>query len=59
MVLSVVREATDKDYIITVLTDCCAEMDLEARRLLTTKIFPCKAEVRTAAEWSSNLQTER
>src|ERR1017187_4124575 len=39
VVLSTLREAADKDYTITVLSDCCADSDEEVHRVLTTKIF--------------------
>jgi len=51
VVLSTLREASDKDYVITVLADCCADMDEEVHRVLTTKIFPRQADVMTAEEW--------
>lgn len=50
VVLSTLREAADKDYAITVLSDCCADMDEEVHRVLTTKIFPRQAEVITVKE---------
>jgi nicotinamidase-related amidase len=52
VVLSTVREAADKDYRLTVLSDCCADADEEVHRVLTTKIFPRQADVLTAEEWS-------
>lgn len=51
VVLSTLREAADKDFRITVLSDACADADEEVHRVLTTKIFPRQAEVMTAAEW--------
>jgi nicotinamidase-related amidase len=51
VVLSTLREAADKDYRITVLSDCCADGDEEVHRVLTTKIFPRQADVLTVAEW--------
>ena len=54
VVLSTLREAADKDYAITVLSDCCADMDEEVHRVLTTKIFPRQAEVMTSEEWSNS-----
>jgi nicotinamidase-related amidase len=54
VVLSTVREAADKDYILTVLSDCCADRDEEVHHLLTTKIFPRQAEVITSDEWCAN-----
>ena len=53
VVLSTLREAYDKDYSLTVLSDCCADRDEEVHRVLMTKIFPRQAEVMTADEWYS------
>jgi nicotinamidase-related amidase len=52
VVLSTTREAADKDYRITVLSDGCADADPEVHRVLTTKIFPRQADVITVEEWS-------
>ena len=51
VVLSTVLEAADKDYELTVLSDCCADADEEVQRVLITKIFPRYAEVSTTEEW--------
>lgn len=51
VVLSTLREASDKDYRITVLSDCCADRDEEVHRVLMTKIFPRQADVMTVDEW--------
>ena len=51
VVLSTVREAADKDYRITVLSDGCADRDEEVHRVLTTKVFPRQADVITVDEW--------
>ncbi len=51
VVLSTLREAADKDYALTVLSDCCADGDEEVHRVLTTKVFPRQAEVKTVDEW--------
>jgi len=55
VVLSTLREAADKDFQITVLSDCCADGDEEVHRVLTTKIFPKQAEVMPAEEWNASL----
>jgi len=55
VVLSTTREAADKDYRITILSDCCADMDSEVHQVLTTKVFPRQAEVVTAEEWIKQL----
>jgi nicotinamidase-related amidase len=52
VVLSTVREAADKDYRITVLSDGCADRDDEVHHVLTTKVFPRQADVMTVGEWS-------
>ena len=51
VVLSTTREAADKDYALTILSDCCADADEEVHRVLTTKVFPRQADVRTVDEW--------
>jgi nicotinamidase-related amidase len=52
VVLSTLREATDKDYRLTVLADCCADSDEEVHRVLITKIFPRHADVVTVDDWN-------
>lgn len=52
VVLSTLREAADKDYRITVLSDCCGDSDEEVHRVLTTKVFPRQAEVLREEEWA-------
>jgi len=51
VVLSTLREAADKDYSMTVLADCCADMDDEVHRVLTVKIFPRQADVIHSENW--------
>ena len=51
VVLSTLREAADKDYRITVLSDCCFDADEEVHWVLTTKVFPRQADVVSLAEW--------
>lgn len=55
-VLSTLREAVDKDYVLTVLSDLCADRDEEVHRVLTGKVFPRHADVLSAAEWLSAIQ---
>jgi nicotinamidase-related amidase len=55
VVLSTLREAADKDYFITVLSDCCGDADPEVHRVLTTKVFPRQAEVLTHKQWMENI----
>jgi len=51
VVLSTVREAADKDYRLTVLSDGCEDYDPEVHHVLTTKVFPRQSEVLTIEEW--------
>lgn len=55
VVLSTVREAADKDYRLTVLSDGCADFDPEVHSVLLNKVFPRQAEVMTTAEWAGSL----
>lgn len=51
VVLSTLREASDKDYQLTVIEDCCADADEEVHRVLTTKVFVKQAEIFSAEQW--------
>jgi|SRR6187402_117095 len=53
VVLSTLREASDKDYRLTVLADCCADGDDEVHNVLTTKVFPRQADVITVDKWQA------
>lgn len=55
VVLSTVREAADRDYRLTVLSDACLDMDRDVHRVLTEKIFPRQADVETVAAWRAGL----
>lgn len=55
VVLSTLREAADKDYQLTVLADCCVDLDEEVQRVLLSKVFPRQAEVIQASEWRAKL----
>lgn len=56
VVLSTLREAADKDYQLTVLSDCCADADEEVHRVLLTKVFPRQADIISAETWSARLE---
>ncbi|MFL5588440.1 MAG: cysteine hydrolase family protein [Ktedonobacteraceae bacterium] len=58
VVLSTLREAADKDYQLTVLSDCCVDSDEEVQRVLLSKVFPRQAEVVTVQAWSEGLKLE-
>jgi nicotinamidase-related amidase len=58
-VLSAVRAASDKDYRIIVLSDCCADNNKEVHQVLLENILPMQAEVTTSAEWLDAIVGER
>ena len=51
VVLSTLRQASDLDFTLTVLSDGCLDNDPEVHRVLTEKVFPMQADVTTVAEW--------
>ena len=53
VVLSTLREAADKDYRLTVLSDGCADRDSEVHNVLLNKVFPRHAEIMTTAKWAA------
>ncbi|CAK4870524.1 unnamed protein product [Aphanomyces euteiches] len=55
VVLSTLREAADKDYVLTVLSDACIDADPEVHRVLTEKVFPRQADVLTVDAWIDTL----
>lgn len=55
VVLSTLREAADKDFAITVLSDACLDADPEVHRVLTEKVFPRQADVLTVDAWIDTL----
>lgn len=57
VVLSTLREASDKDYQLSVLSDGCGDTDPEVHNVLLTKVFPRQADVLTAAEWVAGIAT--
>ena len=59
VVLSTLRYAADKDYKISVLSDCSWDRDEEVHRVLTEKIFPRQAEVLDLEQWSQKLNNSQ
>ncbi len=55
VVLSTLRYASDADYRLVVLKDCCSDRDTEVHRVLTEKVFPRQGSVITAAEFVAAL----
>jgi nicotinamidase-related amidase len=56
-VLSTLLEAADADYGLVVLRDCCADLDLELHNCLLDNLFPKRAQVLTASETLSHLDS--
>jgi nicotinamidase-related amidase len=55
VVLSTLREAADRDYHMTVLSDACADPEPEVHDFLIKKVFPFSGEVLTTDEWITAL----
>jgi nicotinamidase-related amidase len=51
VVLSTLREAADRDFQLTVLSDACADPDDDVHDFLLTKIFPSQSAVQTVDSW--------
>ncbi|GAA1548337.1 cysteine hydrolase family protein [Nocardioides humi] len=56
VILSTVREAADRDYALTVLSDGAKDNDEELHRVLVEKLFPRQADVITVADWVSAVE---
>ena len=50
VVLSTLLDASDADYKLAVVKDCCADQDPELHACLIEKVFPRRASVMTAQE---------
>jgi nicotinamidase-related amidase len=59
VVLSTTLEAADRDYELTVLSDCCADADEDVQRILMTRIFPRYAQVITIETWDKMVREGR
>jgi nicotinamidase-related amidase len=59
VVLSTLLHASDADYRIVVIADCCADLDEELHATLLGKLFPKRAEVITAGDFVSLAAAER
>jgi nicotinamidase-related amidase len=51
VVLSTLLEASDADYRLVVIEDCCADLDMELHAALIRRLFPARAEVMSAEEF--------
>jgi nicotinamidase-related amidase len=57
VVLSTLLHACDCDYKLTVIADCCADLDPQLHEALLTRLFPQRGDVLTAAEFVTALQS--
>jgi nicotinamidase-related amidase len=55
VVLSTLLQASDADYRLVVIADCCADRDMELHRALLERFFPTRAEVITTEEFRDCL----
>lgn len=51
VVLSTLLEASDADFRLAVIKDCCADLDLDLHNALIAKLFPSRATVFSAADF--------
>lgn len=57
VVLSTLLHASDCDYRLVVIADCCADTDAQLHEALLTRLFPRRAEVPTATEFVNALKS--
>jgi nicotinamidase-related amidase len=57
VVLSTLLDASDADYQIVVIADCCADLDAELHGTLLSRLFPRRADVMTASDFVKALQS--
>jgi len=55
VLLSTLLQASDADYRLVVIADCCADLDMELHRTLLERFFPTRAEVITTEEFRDCL----
>ncbi len=56
VILSTTREASDKDYKITILKDACFNKDEEVHQVLINKVLTTQASVVTVDEWINSFK---
>jgi len=59
VVLSTLLQASDADYNLVVIADCCADQDAELHHALLTRLFPKRGEVTTASDFLKLLGSRR
>jgi nicotinamidase-related amidase len=56
VVLSTLLQASDADYRLVVLEDCCADLDMELHSALIRRLFPARADVISAEDFVRTLE---
>lgn len=54
-ILSTLRDASDRDYELSLLSDACMDSDPEVHRFLCERVFPAQATVITVGAWADSL----
>ncbi|MFZ0668302.1 MAG: cysteine hydrolase, partial [Acidimicrobiales bacterium] len=57
VVLATMRDAADRDFELTILSDACADPDPDLHRILLQRVFPRHGKVEPVSEWASRLET--
>jgi nicotinamidase-related amidase len=57
VVLSTLLEASDADYDLVVIADCCADMNADLHSALFAHLFPRRAAIITSDEFVATLAT--
>lgn len=58
VVLSTVRDGGDRDYQLTVLSDCVADNSDEVSKVLLETVFPMQADVISSENWLPKTETQ-
>jgi nicotinamidase-related amidase len=59
VVLSTLLHASDSDYKLVVIADCCADLDAQLHEALIQRLFPKRGELLSAGEFVSSLESKR
>jgi nicotinamidase-related amidase len=59
VVLSTLLQASDADYRLVVIEDCCADLDMELHSVLIRRLFPARADVMSAKDFVTTLDNPR
>ncbi len=57
VVLSTLLEASDADYRVVVIADCCADLDAELHAVLLSRLFPTRATVLTTGDFLTRCKS--